>query len=198
MAGPESTTIRIDLRAALPVLALFVVVLFIIFLELCGKTTDVRQAASEGTPIVVGPTATTGPTETPGPSPTELPGQPTATAENPAAGADRDEIRQSDLAAIRDALELYREDQGEYPSTGGGIQTICTFEDDDIGCALRDILDPIPEDPLGSPGTNGYWLESTEDTFTIYAQRESDLFDACPVRPDHLEDFRTVFCLSSQ
>ncbi len=197
MAGPESTTIRIDLRAALPVLALVLVVLVIIFVELCGKT-DVEPATAEGTPIITGPTSTVGPTETPGPSPTEAPDQATATQENAAAGADRDEIRQADLVTIRNAMEQYREENGEYPSTGGGIQTICTFEDDDKGCDLKEVLDPIPSDPLGNPGQNGYWLESTEDTFTIYAQRESDLLEACPEKPGHLEDFRTVFCVSNQ
>jgi len=197
MAGPESTTLRIDLRAALPILALVLVVFVIIFVELCGKT-DVEPLDSEGTPIAAGPSATAGPTETPGPSPTAEPDAPTVTQENPAAGADRDEIRVRDLQTISDAMETYRAENGEYPSTGGGIQTVCTFEDDDKGCDLKEVLDPIPSDPLGNPGENGYWLESTEDTFTLYAQRESDLIEPCPEKPAHLEDFRTVFCVSNQ
>lgn len=198
MADPESTTIRIDLRAALPVIALVAIVLGIIFVELCGRQ-DVEPVEPGGTPIAPGPTSTEGPPPTEGPSPTPLPEEATATPENPTAGADRDEIRQTDLNSIADALALYLEENDEYPSTGGGIQTVCTFEDDDVGCALQETIEGgvVPQDPLGNGGENGYWLESTEDTFTLYAQRESELFPACPDKPAHLEDFRTVFCLSN-
>lgn len=197
MAGPESTTIRIDLRAALPILLLVLLIFAVIFLELCGRT-DVEPVDPSGTPISVA-TSTEGPPPTEGPSPTLPPEAATATPENPAAGADRDEIRQNDLNAIKDALDLYLEENGEYPSTGDGIQTVCTFEDDDVGCALQETIagGVVPQDPLGNGGENGYWLQSTEDTYTLYAQRESELFPACPEKPAHLEDFRTVFCLSN-
>jgi len=195
MAGPEGTTIRIDLRAALPVLALGFVILVIIFVELCGKT-DLKPITPSGTPFVPGPTVTPGPSPTEGPSPSPLPAEPTATPENAAAGADRDEIRQTDLNTIQDAMEQYREENGEYPSTGDGIQTVCTFEDNDEGCALKEVLPQIPSDPLGSPGENGYWLQSTDTTYILYAQRESGLFPVCDKpKPDHLRDFQAVFCL---
>ena len=196
MAGPESTTIRIDMRAALPVLALAFVVLLIIFVELCGKT-DIKPVAPEGTPFIAGPTSTPGPSPTEGPSATPEPAEATATLESASSLADRDEVRQTDLHTIQDALEQYFDENGEYPSTGGGIQTICAFEDDDKGCALKEVLDPIPFDPLESPGANGYWLQSTETSYTIYSQRESTLFEACPEKPAHLEEFRSVFCLQN-
>jgi hypothetical protein len=199
MTGPESTTIRIDARALLPVIALGLVVFLIIFVELCGKT-DVKPITGSGTPIPIGPTATLGPTSTAGPSATPDPGQATATQENAAAGADRDEIRQADLVKIRTGLDLYFEQNGEYPSTEGGIQTVCTFEDDDEGCAIKETIEggTVPQDPLGNPGTNGYWLESTETTYTIFAQRESELFPGCPEKPAHLKEFPSVFCIRSQ
>jgi len=197
MAGPEGTTIRIDLRAALPVLALGFVILVIIFVELCGKT-DLKPITPSGTPFLAGPTGTPGPSQTAGPSPSPPPAEATATQENAAAGADRDEIRQTDLNTIRNAMEQYRQENGEYPSTGDGIQTICTFEDDDKGCALQETIEggTVPQDPLGSPGENGYWLQSTDTTYILYAQRESSLFPVCDKpKPDHLKDFRSVFCL---
>jgi hypothetical protein len=197
MTERESSTIRIDVRALLPVLVLAFIVLVIIFVELCGKT-DVEPFEPSGTPIPVGPTSTVGPTATTGPTSTPDPAQGTATQESATAGADRDEIRQADLNSIASALEEYLAENGNYPSTEDGIQTVCTFEDDDEGCALREFLNPIPSDPLGNPGTNGYWLQSTDDTFTIFAQRESDLFEACDDKPAHLEDFGSVFCIRNQ
>jgi hypothetical protein len=194
MAGPEKTTIRIDLRAALPLLTLGFIILVIIFVELCGRT-EVKPLP-QGTPFVEGPTSTPGPTSTVGPSPTPAPAEATATQENAAAGADRDEVRQTDLHTIQTALEQYKQKHAKYPSTGDGIQTVCTFEEFDKGCALKDVLDPIPSDPLGNPGENGYWLKSTETKYTLYSQRESELFSGCGQHPDHLKAFRSVFCVS--
>jgi hypothetical protein len=197
MAGPEGTTIRIDLRAALPVLALALVIFFIFFVELCGKT-DLKPVTPSGTPFVAGPTVTPGPSFTPGPSPSPAPLEATATPENTAAGSDRDEVRQTDLHTIQTALEAYKQKHGKYPSTGDGIQTVCTFVDDDKGCALKEAITggTVPQDPLGNGGENGYWLQSTDTTYIVYAQRESDLFPACDKpKPDHLKDFRAVFCL---
>jgi hypothetical protein len=194
MAGPGQTTIRIDLRAALPVLILGIIILAIIFVELCGRT-DIKPLP-QGTPFVEGPTSTPGPTSTVGPSPTAPPPDATATEAARVSGSDRDEVRVRDLASIQKALQQYKQKHGSYPSTGDGIQTVCTFEQYDKGCALKDVLNPIPADPLQNPGENGYWLQSTETAYTLFAQRESELFPACDQpKPDHLKSFKTVFCV---
>jgi hypothetical protein len=193
MAGPEPTTIRIDLRAALPVAALGLVVLVIIFVELCGRE-DVEPLAAT-TPFVEGPTSTPAPTFTPGPSPTTGPEQATATRESAVAGADRDEVRLADLNRIADALEEYAAEHDEYPSTGGGIQSLCAFEEFDVGCELRDVLESIPADPFGNAAQNGYWYESDGSRYTVYGQRESELFPACDEHPQHLRDFNSVMCV---
>lgn len=193
MAGPDTTTIRIDLRAALPAAALGLVVLVIIFVELCGRE-DVQPLASS-TPFVEGPTATPAPTFTPGPSPTPVPGAATATQEASLAGSDRDEIRVRDLSAIQQALEQYRQEHDSYPDTGGGIQSLCAFREFDVGCELEEVLSPLPEDPLGNPGLNGYWYKSEASSYVLYAQRESELFPPCDEHPEHLEDFDSVLCV---
>ncbi len=203
MAGPEGTTIRIDLRVAAPFLVLGLVILAIIVSELCGKTKV--EPLPQGTPFVEGPTSTPAPTFTPGPSPTESPAEATATQASSAAGSDRDEVRVRDLGRIRQALADYKEEHGNYPSTGGGIQSLCAFTEFDKGCALEEVLDTIPVDPLGDPGKNGYWLASDGRTYVVYAQRESELFvqsgpdlsAPCDEHPDHLRAFRSIFCVRS-
>lgn len=191
MAGP--TTIRIDLRVVLPAAALGLVVLVIIFVELCGR--EEVGPLGQSTPFVQGPTATLGPTFTPGPSPTAGPAQATATQESQVAGADRDEIRMSDLAAIGRALEEYRQEHDAYPDNEGGIQSLCVFPEFDVGCELNEVLDPLPVDPLGDPANNGYWYQSDGDSFVLFAQRESELFPACDEHPQHLREFRSVLCV---
>jgi len=104
------------------------------------------------------------PTSTPTAAPTSVPGG-VATV--------RDETRWGDLMKIFVALEQYREEEGEYPSNGGAIQTMCTYQEFDAGCKLKDFLDPLPEDPLGDPAKNGYWYSSDGKTFTIIAGMDS-------------------------
>lgn len=186
----ETRTVRVDLRVLLPVAIFALVVLSIIVTELCGRE-DVKPPAQ--TPS--GPTATVGPTFTPGPSPTVGPEQETATAEIAFGGENRDRTREADLADIAQALESYREDNGEYPSTNNNIQTLCVFEEDDVGCALKDILEPIPLDPLGSPSDNGYFYQSGGQSFVLYAIRESDVVPECDDHPQHLVHFESIICL---
>ncbi len=191
MAG---RSVRIDLRAALPVAALGVVVLVIIFVELCGRE-EVKPLA-QSTPVEVATATpfTPGPTSTPGPSPTIAPEQATATMAALTGDADRDVIRLQDLAKIKEALEVYRDEHGGYPNTQGNIQTLCAFIGADEGCALKEVLDPLPEDPLGDPGTNGYWYASNGATYTLYAVREAEQLEECPEHPDHLKDFPSIMC----
>jgi hypothetical protein len=189
-AGPS---VRVDLRAALPVVALAVVVLAIIIIELCGRD-EVKAPAALPTP---GPTATAGPTFTPGPSPTPGPATETPTGEAPPPGDpnQRDAVRAQDLTAIQEALEQSRSNEGEYPNTNNNIQSLCVFEDSDAGCALLDVLDPIPLDPLGDPATNGYWYASDGETYVLYAMREGDQLTECAEHPDHLANIDSLYCV---
>jgi len=188
-AGPP---VRVDLRAVLPVVALAVVVLAIIVVELCGRD-DVKLVVT--TPPAVD-TATPGPTFTPGPSPTPGPATVTPTSEAPVGGEEeRDVQRYQDVAAIQQALEQFRSEEGEYPNTNANIQTLCVFEDSDAGCALQDILGPLPQDPLGDPAANGYFYASDGETYVLYATRETDAFPACDEHPAHLGNIDSLHCV---
>jgi len=188
-AGPA---VRVDLRAALPVVALAVVVLAIIVTELCGRD-DVKLVVT--TPVV-GDTATPGPTFTPGPSPTPGAATETPTGEAPVGGEEeRDVQRQLDLTTIQQALDQFRQEEGEYPNTNGNIQTLCVFEDSDAGCALQDIVDPVPQDPLGDPAANGYYYASDGETYVLYATREADALAECDEHPDHLGKIDSLYCV---
>jgi hypothetical protein len=186
--------VHLDLRAAVPVAALAVVVLVIIFVELCGRE-DVKPLA-QSTPLAVATATpfTPGPTRTPGPSPTMAPEQATATREALVGGSERDLTRVQDLAGLKEALEEYRDEHGGYPNTQGNIQTLCAFTGADKGCELREVLSPLPEDPLGDPSSNGYWYASNGATYTLYAVREAEQFDECPDHPDHLKHAESLLC----
>lgn len=179
---------QLDLRAAIPVAALAVVVLVIIFVELCGR--EELPAPGQGSPAVQGPQPTQPPAATAAPGPTATPAPPGVRDE-------RDRTRQDDLATIQQALADYRDENGEYPDTGGNVQSLCVFEDTDAGCALLEVLDPIPRDPLGEPASeNGYWYASDGRSYTVYAQRESEALPACPDHPPHLQDFESLLCVT--
>lgn len=196
----EPSTVRLDLRAVLPVAALGVIILVIIFVELCGR----EDTPSESPPLVEAPTEvpttpeptpTPGPTATPGPSPTPAPEEATATQELVAGAEERDAARLADLESVQQALEEYHDERGDYPDSGGNVQSLCVF-DADAGCQLEEFLSPIPIDPLGEPiAENGYWYQSDGDEFTVYAQRETDQFPECPQHPEHLEDLDSVLCI---
>ncbi len=100
------------------------------------------------------------PTKRPTPGPTAVLG---------VVAAERDQTRLIDLATIAAALEQYRQKEGEYPSTSGNTQTLCAFKDVDAGCKLGEVLNPIPEDPLGDTVQNGYWYWSDGKSFVIIA-----------------------------
>ena len=192
-AGPS---VRVDLRAALPVVALAAVVLAIIVVELCGRD-DVEAPLVQATPS--GPSATPGPTFTPGPSPTPGPPTETPTGEAPVGGEDeRDVQRQQDVQALQQVLDQYRQENDEYPSTNGNIQSLCVFADSDAGCDLLEVLDPLPQDPLGDPANNGYFYSSTGDAYVLYATREGDQLPECGEHPAHLGDIDSLYCVRGQ
>ena len=194
----DRPAVHLDLRAVLPIAALGAVVLVIIIVELCGRE-DVDRPLVQNTTPIVNPTRPPGTVATPptpgvGPSPTV--GPPTATEEQPAGGeGDRDLVRNQDLQRVLQALDEYRQENESYPDTGGQVQSLCVFEAD-VGCELTEFLDPLPADPLGEPiSENGYWYAATTDSFTVYAQRESDEFPECSEHPDHLSDIDSVMCV---
>ena len=193
----DSSTVRVDLRAILAVAALGLVVLVIIFVELCGRE-DV-EPLTEGPPITERPTEPPAATNTPGPSPTQ--GPPTATPVPEPGGEERDLIRQGDLQSVQESLEEYRAENGSYPSTENNIQTLCIFESDE-GCALEEVLQPIPVDPLDPPGEpsadNGYWYTSDGDSYTVFAQREGEALPECAAEhPEHLQHIDSLLCVQS-
>ncbi len=113
-------------------------------------------------------------------------------------GEGRDVARRQDLETIARALEQYRDENGSYPDTGGGIQTLCAYQELDVGCALEEVLAPLPGDPLGDPTLNGYWYASDGSHYTLYALRESDQLEACPEQPEHLREFESLLCVRGE
>jgi hypothetical protein len=187
--GTEPDTVQIDLRWILPIGALAAIVFAIIFLELCGRE-DIDEAVTAPDPV---DTATAQTPVTPGPSPTGGEATPTVISEP---GEDqRDATRQQELAVIASALTQYRTESGSFPNTNGDVQSLCAFEVD-AGCDLEEVLNPVPADPLGDPGTNGYWYQSDGNTYTVWAQRETDQGEECAEHPDHLSNFDSVFCVT--
>ena len=192
----EPTTVRIDPRAALPVAVFALVVFIIIFVQLCG-TEDVKPLGN-GTPLAE---VTRGPTFTPGPGATAAPGRtalPTPTAVPQVGGDVRDAARIQDLTTIQQkGLAPYKAKNGKYPDTGGGIQTLCNYTEFDKGCALKDVFPGLPNDPLGDPAQNGYWYKSDGNTYTLYARRDSNVVPECAEHPQHLNNVKSVMCVSS-
>jgi len=128
---------------------------------------------------------------TPPPTPHETP----TVQATPAAGDDeRDRRREQDILALQSALAQYRDKHGTFPSNGGGIQTLCVYRNDDVGCKLMEFLDPLPQDPAGDSNTNGYFYQSDGSTYAIYALRQSTAVPECAERPPHLKSLPSVLC----
>ncbi len=110
---------------------------------------------------------------------------------------DRDVIRRQDLKVIQSALEQYAEQTGAYPTTKGQVQTLCVYRTLDAGCALQTILPTLPTDPLGSPGSNGYWYTSDGASYVLIAkQEEMEVEDSqCPENLSHLGQAESLYCL---
>jgi type II secretion system protein G len=89
----------------------------------------------------------------------------------------RDSSRKSDLAQIKNALDLYYNDKGEYPLGSGGLIMGCNGEQT---CNWSDVFEDengtvymvkIPADPQGD---KAYWYESsTGQSFQIYSRLEN-------------------------
>ncbi len=129
----------------------------------------------------------------PAPAPTPAP------ADGSSRRSERDSRRQQDLERIREALGEYRARFGAYPSTGGGVQTLCAYVELDAGCALRKVLPGLPQDPLGDPLTNGYWYASDGERFSLFAVQEGEAdagLSSCPFYSPGSLDPRVGYCLS--
>lgn len=113
---------------------------------------------------------------------------------DPLAQTRRDGERIAHLEEIASALDEYFERNGRYPPAEN-IQTLCVYSFDS-GCALKDVLDPLPTDP--SPG-RAYWLNSDGLTFYFVVARmetpppPSD----CPPLPGDFGDPSQYYCLAS-
>ena len=125
------------------------------------------------------------------PKPTPVPPEVAEQAE----AITRDVVRIQDLATIRLALEGYRNAEGQYPDNDGLGQTLCTYVDLDVGCALQESLGTIPHDPEGGPDNDGYWYASDGSAYTLYALRETDSFPACREHPEFLDRYESLHCI---
>lgn len=112
--------------------------------------------------------------------------------------AERDLRRQQDLVLLLGAANELRQRDGEYPTTRGNIQTLCVFNDDDVGCQLAAPLGrDVPIDPYGDAVENGYWYASDGKTVTIYAALEQDIPEAqrCPTDNVDLKEKANLICI---
>lgn len=80
-----------------------------------------------------------------------------------------DSRRILDLATVRDALELYRERSGAYPSTAGDFSTLCVRAFD-AGCLLLSVNPSLP----ASDGSRPYWYRSDGTTYMLLAVTETE------------------------
>lgn len=68
----------------------------------------------------------------------------------------RDVRRKADIRAIQTALELYKQDKGYYPSTGGYYLESDVTTDYIPGLA-PDYIPSLPQDPKGGDCSKGLW-----------------------------------------
>jgi len=112
----------------------------------------------------------------------------------------RDTRRRNDLLALLGAADQYRKDNGEYPTTGGNLQSLCVYKDIDAGCKLAPNLGgKLPEDPFGDPTKNGYWFESSGQRIKFYAALEGDIPDTekCPTSNVDLRKKQNLICVEA-
>jgi hypothetical protein len=112
---------------------------------------------------------------------------------------ERNKQRLADLAEVRDALLAFRDDEGTFPSTGGRVQTLCTYVDVDLGCRLEQVMGEIPHDPAGA--NSGYYYASDGNTFAVAAIWEGDAAPdgfGCPAAVDPLRDQGTPVCITQE
>ncbi len=185
-----------------PIAAVILVILIALslYLALSGSSSGTPQNQAQPPVVVlstveatpVSPTPLVPPVaETPTLAPTAVPNDVAQT---------RDQTRISDLHKIAVALEQYKADKGEYPSTSDNPQSVCVYPDLDALCEIKDYLDPIPSDPADDAPANGYWYVSDGKTFTLIAGVDSSA-DGTPATCeqrfyDHTQK-TNLYCLTS-
>jgi hypothetical protein len=188
---------RLNWAVFAPVGLLVVALVAILWLDLAtgGEAEPDPFLGTIGTPVrgtFVAPTSTP-----PGAEPTRR-AVPTVTGDVEGDPLDRDALRRGDLVRLLIAANAYRDEHGEYPSTGGNLQTLCVYKEDDKGCDLAETYEgELPEDPAGDPIRNGYWYESTGDTVKIYAALELEIPDdeRCPTENVDLRVKASLICI---
>jgi hypothetical protein len=192
---------KIQWTVALPIALVALAVLAVLILDVAKggeagsdeylgeeKAQRFPYEAPTSTPIGAQPTArpttATGPVTVPT---TSVPGDP----------GSRDAERRDDLLTLAGAAAEVRDEEGSYPTTGGNVQTLCAYEQLDQGCAFREVLSPLPLDPLGDPVRNGYWYSSDGETARFYASLEVEGTDAerCVTSDVELGKKKFVVCI---
>lgn len=181
-----------------PVALIGVVLLFVLAFDLAhtGEAKPPALAGALGTPVrgtLVPPTATPI-----GARPTVV-ARPTVPGSVAGTPATRDQDRRNLLLIAIDGLNKLKARDGQYPSTGGNIQTLCAYKDLDKGCALKDVIPAgVPVDPLGDPVRNGFWYQSDGTYVKLYASMEQDLPDdqRCPTDNVDLKKKPNLYCVT--
>ena len=159
-----------------------------------GDAEPAEFVGAIGTPVrgtFVAPTRPP-PGQTPTPRPRPTVAGVTGTPE------ERDLERRNDLILLLGAFNTLRDDEGEYPTTGGNVQTLCAFKELDAGCQVRDVLgEEPPDDPLGGPIENGYWYSSDGESVRIYASLEGEVPEdqRCETEDANLVDKPNLICI---
>jgi hypothetical protein len=172
----RSAKLRIKWNIVVPIAVFALAMLGIVWLGLAssGEAEPPPLMGEVGTPVrgtFVPPTPTpTGARPTP-------PARPTVGPQVPGTPAERDAQRREDYLVIVSALQQFKTDNGEFPSTDGQIQTLCVYVDLDEGCALIEYVDPVPRDPLSSVENAGYWYSSDGAVARVYVSFEEDIPD---------------------
>ena len=184
--------------ATVPVITIVAVVAAIIATDLA--TGGAHEPKSENQAALgPGAAAATSLPKTPLPPPsTRTPTAGPTAVSGPVAGL-RDETRKGNIERIAAALQKYYDKKKEYPSTGGNLQTVCVYKDDDAGCKLEDFIDPIPADPLGDSTANGYWYASDGKAYTLIAAMElpaNAMPQNCPEAAAKHTKKSNLYCLS--
>lgn len=195
MASPR--TLRWTVIA--PVAMVVVALLTVVWLDATkgGEAKPAPPIGSIGTPVrqaYVAPTVTPiGFQATPKPRSTVVIG----VKGNP---TERDAKRRSDVLILVDAANRLRARDGSYLTTGGNVQTVCAFQNLDVGCKLKDLIvgNVVPLDPLGDTVKNGYWYSSDGQTAKVYAALEGDLpaDQKCPTTDLELKKKPNLICVT--
>lgn len=170
-----------------PIALLAGVLLAVVWLDVAtgGDAEPPPLIGKLGTPVrgtFVAPTATPV-----GFKPTRVP-RPTVAGTATGTREERDGRRRGDMLILIYGFQQIREEEGEFPSTGGNIQSLCVYKEIDQGCKLKDVIGAEPpSDPLGDPNENGYWYQSDGKTAKIYVSFEGEIADDQRCDTDYIE-----------